>query len=105
MSPVFVGSTGFVLLLVLLLLRIPVAFAMFTVGFAGIWLLNGLQAATGLLSSETFALASNSELIVVPLFILMGEVSGYSQIHGTWRQSDRWRHSLIWPPTGRPTNC
>ncbi|MCA0942163.1 TRAP transporter large permease [Salipiger pacificus] len=75
MSPVLVGSTGFVLLLVLLLLRIPVAFAMFTIGFAGIWLLNGLQAATGLLSSETFALASNSELIVVPLFILMGNVA------------------------------
>ncbi|WP_353476013.1 TRAP transporter large permease (plasmid) [Salipiger sp. H15] len=75
MSPVLVGGTGFVLLLALLLLRIPVAFAMFTVGFAGIWLLNGLQAATGLLSSETFALASNSELIVVPLFILMGNVA------------------------------
>ena len=75
MSPVLIGSAGFVLLLVLLLLRIPVAFAMFTVGFLGIWMLNGLQAATGLLASETFALASNSELIVVPLFILMGNVA------------------------------
>ena len=75
MSPLLVGSTGFVLLLALLLLRIPVAFAMFTVGFLGIWILNGLQAAIGLLSSETFALASNSELIVVPLFILMGNVA------------------------------
>ncbi|MCA0962930.1 TRAP transporter large permease [Salipiger bermudensis] len=75
MSPVLIGSAGFVLLLALLLLRIPVAFAMFTVGFVGIWILNGLQAATGLLASETFALASNSELIVVPLFILMGNVA------------------------------
>ena len=75
MSPVLIGSAGFVLLLALLLLRIPVAFAMFTVGFIGIWMLNGLQAATGLLASETFALASNSELIVVPLFILMGNVA------------------------------
>lgn len=75
MSPVFVGTAGLVLLLVLLLIRIPVAFAMFGVGFAGIWLLNGLPAATGLLASETFSLASNSELIVVPLFILMGNVA------------------------------
>jgi len=75
MSPVLIGSASFVLLLALLLLRIPVAFAMFTVGFIGIWMLNGLQAATGLLASETFALASNSELIVVPLFILMGNVA------------------------------
>jgi tripartite ATP-independent transporter DctM subunit len=75
MSPVLVGTVGLVLLLVLLLMRVPVAFVMFAVGFVGIWILNGLQAATGLLSSETFALASNSELIVVPLFILMGNVA------------------------------
>ncbi|ETW13775.1 TRAP dicarboxylate transporter subunit DctM [Roseivivax marinus] len=75
MSPELVGTVGLALLLGLLLMRVPVAFAMFAVGFCGIWLLNGLQAATGLLSSETFALASNSELIVVPLFILMGNVA------------------------------
>lgn len=75
MSPVLVGTVGFGLLLSLLLMRVPVAFAMFAVGFVGIWILNGLQAATGLLSSETFALAANSELIVVPLFILMGNVA------------------------------
>ncbi|RJL01151.1 TRAP transporter large permease [Paracoccus aestuarii] len=75
MSPVAAGLTGIAVLLVLLLIRIPVAFAMFAVGFLGIWSLNGLQAAVGLLSSETFALASNAELIVVPLFILMGNVA------------------------------
>ena len=75
MSPTFVGGLGLAILLGLLLVRIPVAFAMFVVGFTGIWILNGLQAAIGLLSSETFALASNSELIVVPLFILMGNVA------------------------------
>lgn len=75
MSPVLVGLSGIGILLILLMVRIPVAFAMFAVGFAGIWYLNGLQAAIGLLSSETFALASNAELIVVPLFILMGNVA------------------------------
>ncbi len=75
MTPVVVGATGLAILLILLLIRIPVAFAMLAVGFVGIWLLNGLSAATGLLASETFSLASNSELIVVPLFILMGNVA------------------------------
>ena len=75
MSPVLAGTLGLFILLVLLLIRVPVAFAMFAVGFSGIWLLNGLPAAMGLLSSETFALASNAELIVVPLFILMGNVA------------------------------
>ena len=75
LSPVFTGTLGLAILLVLLLIRVPVAFAMFAVGFTGIWLLNGLPAAMGLLSSETFALATNAELIVVPLFILMGNVA------------------------------
>lgn len=75
MNPVLVGTVGLGLLLALLLIRVPVAFAMFAIGFCGIWLLNGFGAAMGLLSSETFALASNAELIVVPLFILMGNVA------------------------------
>ncbi|MFV0301895.1 MAG: TRAP transporter large permease [Paracoccus sp. (in: a-proteobacteria)] len=75
MSPVAIALTGVVLLLTLLALRIPVAFAMFLIGFVGIWALNGLNAATGLLASESFTLASNPELIVIPLFILMGNVA------------------------------
>lgn len=75
MSPVAIALTGISLLLILLALRIPVAFAMFLIGFVGIWSLNGLNAALGLLSSESFTLASNSELIVIPLFILMGNVA------------------------------
>jgi tripartite ATP-independent transporter DctM subunit len=59
----------------LLALRVPVAFAMFLVGFIGIWVLNGLNAATSLLASETFTLASSPELVVIPLFILMGNIA------------------------------
>ena len=75
MSVEAIGFVGIVALLILLILRIPVAFAMFLVGFIGIWVLNGWNAAMGLLSSETFTLASNPELVVVPLFILMGNVA------------------------------
>ena len=48
---------------------------MFLIGFVGIWHLNGFDAAKSLLASETFTLASSPELIVVPLFILMGNVA------------------------------
>lgn len=75
MSEGMLGVVGVIILLVLLAVRIPVAFAMFLVGFVGIWILNGWNAAMGLLASETFTLASNPELIVVPLFILMGNVA------------------------------
>ena len=75
MSDFSLGLTGLIILIVLLFIRVPVAFAMFVVGFCGIAILNGLNAATSLLSSETFTLASSSELIVIPLFILMGNVA------------------------------
>ena len=70
-----IGVLGIVALLTLLLVRIPVAFAMFIVGFLGLWIVDGLHVATGLLASETFTLASKPELVVIPLFILMGNVA------------------------------
>ena len=75
MSAGVIGAIGMALLLALLVLRVPVAFAMFAVGFGGIALLNGLPAAMSLMASETFTLASSAELVVVPLFILMGNVA------------------------------
>ena len=75
MSAEALGFSGIVALLILLVLRVPVAFAMFLVGFLGIWALNGWNGAMGLLSSETFTLASSSEFVVVPLFILMGNIA------------------------------
>lgn len=75
MSGGALGLLGIVVLLALLLLRIPVALAMFIVGFFGLWIVDGLNVATGLLASETFTLASKPELVVIPLFILMGNVA------------------------------
>ena len=75
MTPAATGLVGIIALFVLLALRIPVAFAMFIVGFVGIAALNGLNAATSLLASEAFTLGSSAELVVIPLFILMGNIA------------------------------
>ncbi len=75
MSPIGIGIAGMTILLVLLALRIPVAFAMFLVGFGGITVISGLNSGMSLLASETFTLSTSAELVVVPLFILMGNVA------------------------------
>ena len=75
MSPEATGLTGLAVLLALLALRVPVAFAMFVVGLVGLAYLNSLSSALSLLASETFNLASSAELVVIPLFILMGNVA------------------------------
>lgn len=55
MSVELIGLLGLVALFVLLGLRIPVAFAMFTVGFIGNMILNSPQAAMSQLASTAFA--------------------------------------------------
>jgi tripartite ATP-independent transporter DctM subunit len=75
MSASALGLTGLAILLILLLIRLPVALAMFVVGYFGIATLNGFNAANSTLASEAFTLASSPELVVIPLFILMGNVA------------------------------
>jgi tripartite ATP-independent transporter DctM subunit len=75
LSASLIGFLGILVMFVLLVLRIPVAFAMFVVGFVGITVLDSSNSALSLLASETFTLASSPELVVIPLFILMGNVA------------------------------
>lgn len=78
MTAAGIGGVGIALLFVLLILRIPVAFAMFVVGFFGIAALDSFASAKSLLASEAFTLASSPELVVIPLFIMMGNVASAS---------------------------
>ena len=75
MSPEFAGLVGMVALFALLAIRVPVAYAMIAVGLVGMAWLNNPSAALSLLSTETFTVASSIELVVIPLFILMGNVA------------------------------
>lgn len=75
MSDFAIGGFGMLALLALLAFRVPVAFAMFFVGFVGISILHSPSSAMSLLASESFTLASSQELVVIPLFILMGNVA------------------------------
>jgi tripartite ATP-independent transporter DctM subunit len=74
-SPEIIGLTGILALLALLALRVPVAIAMFVVGLVGVAVLRSPTVALSMLASESFALASSAELLVIPLFILMGNVA------------------------------
>ena len=75
MTPVAAGLIGIACLFTLLILRTPVAFAMMIVGFVGYWALEGLRSAGGVLITESFSTVSNYNLIVVPMFVLLGNIS------------------------------
>jgi C4-dicarboxylate transporter, DctM subunit len=80
MSPEFAGLFGIGLLLLLFLLRMPVAFAMALVGFLGFAYLSGLDPALALLSQDIFETFSSYPLSVIPMFILMGSFAFASGI-------------------------
>lgn len=72
MSPVTAGIVGIGLLLLLFLLRMPVAFAMTFVGLAGFAYLAAPGPALSLLAHDIFEQFSSYPLSVIPMFILMG---------------------------------
>ena len=78
MSVQIVGAIGMVSLLLLIFLRIPVAICMGLVGFFGYAALEGWGKAATVLGSAPFDIASGYALSVVPLFVLMGELSSAS---------------------------
>ncbi len=72
MSPVVTGIAGIGLLLLLFLLRMPVAFAMAFVGVVGFAYLSDPGPALSLLAQDIFEQFSSYPLTVIPMFILMG---------------------------------
>ena len=78
MTPVAIGLLGLGVLLVLMSLKMPVAFAMIVAGLLGITLLNSWSAAVATLFTETWGTLTYVELIVIPLFVLMGNIASTS---------------------------
>jgi tripartite ATP-independent transporter DctM subunit len=94
-SMTFLGILGLLTLFALLALRMPVALSMLFVGFVGTIIANankfiaigmasdqawarGWKIAFSNLSGEAFEAASNYNLLVIPMFVLMGNLAGVS---------------------------
>ena len=75
MSGIGIGLTIFAGLLTLMTLRVPIGIAMFVAGACGyIYLMGGsIGLWLNLLKSLPYARLSNYDLIVIPLFLLMGQ--------------------------------
>lgn len=72
-----IAACGFAALFVLLFIRIPVGLAMMIVGATGIYMIRP-PAAVPVIAGEIFGEASHYPLIILPLFILMGNLAGVS---------------------------
>lgn len=80
MSDLQIAGASLVVIIVLVLLRMPIAIALLGVSFGGIWLAYGQQIATAMLTSVTFDFSTHSSLSPIPMFLLMGYVAYYAQM-------------------------
>jgi len=81
MTPLLIGALGLGALFVLILLQVPIGFAMMIVGVAGVALQSSWGPALTLLATEGAGVLSNVDLATVPLFLLMGTfatIAGFS---------------------------
>jgi len=75
----YTGGLGMGVLFALIFLGMPIAFAMFLVGFEGLWVLNAnLDGALAMLGAVPYGEVSTWIMVVAPLFILMGELAYFS---------------------------
>ena len=82
MSDVAIGLTGFIALLLVLAVRVPIGVGMLIVGAIGYASIAGPNALLNYLKTEMYWRYTSFDLSVVPLFILMGhfaEKAGLSQ--------------------------
>lgn len=72
MGPLTIAGIGLAALFALILLQVPIGFAMIAVGVVGYALQAGWGPAFTILASEPSGLLSSVDLATVPLFLLMG---------------------------------
>ena len=91
MNLVLIGVLGVVIMLALVLMGVNIGLAMALVGFAGIICTSGFKAALSTVGSIPFSQSSSYSMSVIPLFVLMGQLSLYSGLSsGLFGAADKW---------------
>jgi len=75
MNPTLIGLIGIALLFLLFFSRMPVAYCMAFVGFVGFSVIVTGKAGLSLVARDVYDVFSSYGLTVIPLFILMGQLS------------------------------
>ena len=98
MSELLVGLAGLATLIVLIAIRVPIAFAMMLVGGAGIAILSGTPILLSQLKTLAYGQFSIYDLSVVPMFVLMGNVATRAGLsRDLFRAANAW---LCWMKGG-----
>lgn len=98
MDPLTLGSLGFVVLIIFVVIGVPIAFATALTGFIGIAILKGWTVASNVAGIIPHSTSSNYLFSVLPMFILIGFFAHSSgMVGGAYRAARAW---MGWMPGG-----
>ncbi|RJQ77547.1 MAG: TRAP transporter large permease [Desulfobacteraceae bacterium] len=80
MDPTLLGVASIILLLALILLGVPVAYALGGLGIIGMGLIVGFQGSFGHMASAAYGLSSQYAWAVCPLFVIIGSLAGQAGV-------------------------
>ena len=88
---VAIGTAGLVAMLLLIVVRVPIAYSMILVGFAGTTFLAGPHVAFSYLKTLPYSTFSIYDLSVIPMFVLMGSLASRSGLsRDLFRGANAW---------------
>jgi tripartite ATP-independent transporter DctM subunit len=91
MTDIGVGLFGIALLLLLMLARVPVAFALLLSASTGTFLLYDGQAVIGLFAAVPYEFTTHWTLTSIPMFLFMGFICFHAQLtQGIFNAASRW---------------
>lgn len=82
MDPIALVGLGLLAMFALILLHVPIGVAMAIAGSAGFAMLVGVKPALSLIATEPASSLASLDLIVIPLFLLMGNFASASGLSG-----------------------
>lgn len=80
MTPELIGFLGIILFLILIFLKIPIAFAMMVTGLLGFGTIVSFKGAFNMIATDTYSTFASYSLSVIPMFIWMGFIAFYSGV-------------------------
>ena len=79
-NPMIIGMISVLAVLCLLLIGVPIGLGLGLVGFVGFIMVSGVPAALGCLSTLPYHVGMQWALVVIPMFMLMGNFASYGGI-------------------------
>ena len=80
MDSLEIGFTGFLIFILISLMRVPIAYGMTIVGLGGMLLIYPIDAAFKFIPTGVFSYTSSFTLSALPLFLLMGTLAIYADL-------------------------